>query len=568
MSLRLFSVPAFRFAVHTAIGKWSKIASFGDKAKGGARLTFDADTLGEMVENAAKRNDPIAICADHLSAYVAQTGQPAPALGFFDALAVVTGGAVAKSWNGQPDPADLADGLYARLGEVTPLGADPHKGFASYKFLSPMFSDKGTDEAGNEIGYALYDVAVTNTPFQSGTAIQFHALRADDNVRCPVCQSWQPITFSGGAWKVAPHPHGGPLCKGSGRTDWTAFGKEPTTMATPESIPFKPGDWVAPAQRPNTKGQVVSIDKVARTARVKWRADGRETDENFGYLRNASSLSQPTGAARAFGANMNPDLMTKLGLAEGCSPADKMAKYGSHAMGDASPDDLKAMADDLDKDEDEKAKALAKKFRKMAADDPPATMAHEEPDGDEAPMKDKEMARMSALARRVGVTLTQGMTRAQAFAALGAASMPAADLPRLIDERVQSALKMERDKVAKDTAEKNAKDLGDRAVEAGYPKENRDALVNFAQTDFAGAEALVSPYLKAKGALRVFTRNGGPPEHDPPATRFGGPGNGLPERGNEFDKAVRARMVKDSIDYATAMDRVNAEQPHLYSRSA
>jgi hypothetical protein len=173
----LFSTAPLRFSVgelSAAVGKWSRIATFGAKSKDGAEMVFDASTLGQMVDNAAARGDKIAICQDHLSAFVAQTGQPAPALGFFTALAVVASGRVVKAWGGQPEPSALEDGLYAMLGEITPLGHDPLRGLANYAALSPMFSNKAADEAGHEIGFALYDVAATNTPFQSGTEIQFH----------------------------------------------------------------------------------------------------------------------------------------------------------------------------------------------------------------------------------------------------------------------------------------------------------------------------------------------------------------------------------------------------------
>ncbi len=172
---RLFYHPAFRFSIgdlSTAIGKWSRIATFGAKSKDGSEMVFDAKSLGQMVANAEARGDKIAICQDHLSAYIAQTGQPAPALGYFTALALVEGGAVVQAWNGEP-AATLDDGLYAMLGEITPRGLDPRDGLVNYAFLSPMFSNKATDEAGNGIGFALYDVAATNTPFQAGTEIQF-----------------------------------------------------------------------------------------------------------------------------------------------------------------------------------------------------------------------------------------------------------------------------------------------------------------------------------------------------------------------------------------------------------
>lgn len=175
--MRRFSIPAFRFSIvdpQAALGKWSRIATFGDKAKDGAKMRFDAETLGQMVDNAAARGDKIAICNDHASAY--PETRDAPALGFFGALAVVAGGRVVKAWNGEPDAAGLDDGLYGRLDEITPRGADPLVGLANYRTLSPMFVANGADEAGNAIGYSLLDVGATNVPFQAGAEIMFHAV--------------------------------------------------------------------------------------------------------------------------------------------------------------------------------------------------------------------------------------------------------------------------------------------------------------------------------------------------------------------------------------------------------
>lgn len=177
MSARLFSLASCRFSVvdpASAVGKWSRVATMGDKQKDGASIVFDASTLGQMVANAEARGDRIAICNDHASAY--PETRDAPALGFFGALAVVAEGKVVKSWNGAPDPDGLADGLYARLDEVTPRGMDPLVGLANYRTLSPMFVTEGESESGEPIGYALLDVGATNVPFQAGAEIMFHGV--------------------------------------------------------------------------------------------------------------------------------------------------------------------------------------------------------------------------------------------------------------------------------------------------------------------------------------------------------------------------------------------------------
>ena len=81
------------------------------------------------------------------------------------------------------------------------------------------------------------------------------------------------------------------------------------------------------------------------------------------------------------------ELYKKCGFAEGAVPplADKLAKFAAYAMGDATPEDIKGMADDLDKEEDEKAKAMAAKFKKFA-EAPAAPIAAAEPfAGEESP---------------------------------------------------------------------------------------------------------------------------------------------------------------------------------------
>lgn len=181
------SVPAFRFSLGdlaTAIGKWSRGATFGYKGAKGQGLDFNAQTLAQMIDNAAARGDRISICADHLSVLGPPQGREAPSLGYFYAMALFQGGQLLKHWaydGGQPPPGIDEDGqpregLYCRLGEITPRGMDPLVGLANYSSLSPTFPppDRATDEAGNPIGYALIDFAATSTPFQAGCELQLH----------------------------------------------------------------------------------------------------------------------------------------------------------------------------------------------------------------------------------------------------------------------------------------------------------------------------------------------------------------------------------------------------------
>jgi hypothetical protein len=186
MAQVLFSIPSFCFAVGSldeAIGKWSRGATFGRKVQNGVEIDFTPETLGQMVDNVAARGMKLSICQDHLSAVVLKTGRPAPSLGYFYGLSVFVGGKLVKHWSldgeAAPDGVDEAgqprDGLYCRLGEITPLGRDPKEGLANYSSLSPMFKMKWKNELGQDIGAMLFDFAATSMPFQAGTAIQFHA---------------------------------------------------------------------------------------------------------------------------------------------------------------------------------------------------------------------------------------------------------------------------------------------------------------------------------------------------------------------------------------------------------
>lgn len=490
---RLFSVPAFRFSIidlKSAVGKWSRIATFGPKSKDGAEMMFDATTLGQMVDNAAARGDRIAIDNDHASAY--PETRDAPALGFFGALAVVAGGRVVKSWNGSPDPAGLADGLYGRLDEITPRGEDPLVGLANYRTMSPMFVEEGTDEQNRPIGYALLNVAATNVPFQSGAEIMFFGVPGNSNAnqsRTSAAQAmavydsdggplnvgddvmktsdvqagrrirykvtavadgknqlspgWIQIGYQGnGNYSAGPASdfiktqHGSMSSATS--TDAAASANGATTMAAEceigdsvegtasSALPKRSGPLKVAGKRRSSIDQQIDYELTDATGKtyparandilrkmsaanpangattMGWNANLKPGDKirdnrtgkvgtvkaiqrdgaaevwwdsvDHGLIMpqgepppDLEKLSQSNpGAARAFqGASMNPEMMQKIGLADGCSPQDKMAKFAAYAMGDASPDELKAMADDLDLAEDPAAKAMAAKLRKF-----------------------------------------------------------------------------------------------------------------------------------------------------------------------------------------------------------
>jgi hypothetical protein len=188
-SARLFSLPSYRFSVPDldgAIGKWSRAGTYGDKSAKGEGLVFDVAALSRFIENAEARGDEIAIDQDHKTAYIETTGSPAPSLGFFHAMALFQNGTLVKHWarDGAPAPDGTGydgkprDGLYFRLGRITPLGYDSTQGLANYSGLSLMFSEDGQAEDGSPIGHSLICVAATSSPFLAGTPIEFSRLSA------------------------------------------------------------------------------------------------------------------------------------------------------------------------------------------------------------------------------------------------------------------------------------------------------------------------------------------------------------------------------------------------------
>jgi hypothetical protein len=175
---------------------WDRFTSWGPKTKSGSESEFNEETLGQMVDNWRARGGRLAMCQDHKS--VATPYVSAPGMAFYDALAIVRNGEVLRfeklvdSAATPPEPATLKaqvakfgsaqnpdpepDGLWGFRCEVTPLGEDPREGMRNYRGISPLFTANGTDERGNDIGYVLYDVAATNTAFQSGCEITFQRL--------------------------------------------------------------------------------------------------------------------------------------------------------------------------------------------------------------------------------------------------------------------------------------------------------------------------------------------------------------------------------------------------------
>jgi hypothetical protein len=219
-------------------------------------------------------------------------------------------------------------------------------------------------------------------------------------------------------------------------------------------------------------------------------------------------------------------LLAMLGLDAGADETAVQAAFAkkmedaAKCMAEDEPDSMKKMADEMEQlakhyeeayEEGPEAgphvamKKLAARLGKMAAGDDKPEEKEEKKEEKEAMEKDDE-AKMEltlrreygALASRLGVNLPEGATSKQMFDAISAATVPAAQLPALVDARVKQVM-MEKDQARlKEEAKIKAKALVDMAIAGGYPEEQRNALLNFASEpkSYAAAEAMVSSFIK------------------------------------------------------------------------
>lgn len=597
MTARLFSVPAFHFDILPRIGGWSKLASRGVKSKDGATMEFNNDSLGQMVRNFQARGDALAICADHLSAYVSQTGRPAPAFGFFTALALFEAGKLvafhsldgAPSPDGTDDNGRPRDGLFAKLGEITPLGADPLQGFAGFKFLSPMFQESAQSEDGSQIGYALLDAAVTNTPFQSGTALQFHALTA------PTTGAHAMAKFNPGD-RVKIDPAGLTIRGGSigvvksedqdGIVVQFPDGKELhyraydlIKMSSPspgdKAVKMASATGLSKGDRVRTESGTVATVIVPENVDGIWdqvlceKADGSRFKANAIELTKMSAMSDTTHGKGAVKMAMDVKC-PKCGSPAARDGVDDMgdAQYRcerGHTFGDhqlskmsattpgarrrfsgATPMDEATMAVKCGfAPDDDAEKKLAKVMAFMAAPEG-------EPDGD-----DDEDNAVKAMADDLGVEDgPKKMTRM--FAALRATRAPVSEVAALKNTITTLSQRLD----ARDSADADAKlaTFADDAIRNGqWDAGKREQLITFARADMKAASSSLLP----KGSVHVLGRIADPSRldnrnHLASAQADGETVNGQKRTGVEFSQKVKAHMLSANLTGTEGLKKATA----------
>lgn len=456
---RLFSVPSFRFGMTPKVGAWNRIATFGTKTKDGEEISFNAETLGQMVENWSKRGYKLAMCLDHESA----TPGRAPAAAFIDALAVFTEGRCIKfasvGGDAEKPSAEGRDGLYGRLSEITPLGKDEKEGLANYAGLSPFFTIDGKSETGDPVGYEIFDVAAVNVPFQAGCALQFHR----DGVS----------TVLGYGNKDDKEVTGAPPNPGYGEGDCDGSGKKAT----------------------ETYGSMITA-RLAVPDLVK-------------------KTSKSNHAAKAFnqGAPMplSTEQMTRLGLSDGATPEEMSAAFAKY-MDDAEEKQKVSLAEAETKEKDAEVEMDVdpSNAEQNAAIHVKTGNVHDEGGRKASRFSDDgdENTTLSALAVKFG--LGKSATRKEILMALAATPSPSA-MESQINNLVDARFAAEKAAQAQVDAKSRAETMASEAVQGGYAESDKSALIAFAQTNFAAAEKLAGPYLAKSRSLFGRVTNGGAP---------------------------------------------------------
>jgi hypothetical protein len=448
-------------------GVWDRVCVPGVDEKDGQHTEFSVKTLSEMVDNFVERGDQIPLDYNHQSNYSHVNGQPAPALAWYGALAIVAGGQVIKLGcardvvaSGTEDGLDLSrEGLWAYRCEVTELGQQL---LPNFKYVSPTFMSHATKRDGTEIGYALAAVAATNTPWQGETQITFgQAQRLDD---------------------VTATPDGRPE-----HVTMRIEQRDGKFVVLPES-----GDRVLGTHdtREGAERQLAAIE--ASKAQQHSSPAGSAPAQKEGTMPKFQKYAKFAGAAE--GAD---DAAIKTGLSA------RLAKLAQEAMEEEAfqyeeeAAKLEEMASEMSKfEDDDEAKSFAAKMSKMASnfkrmskfEDDAATM-----DADDE-KKEGEKAQMAAMQ----ATIASLSKRVATF------------------ERTEA----DRAKAAEAERERKCVALADAAVRGGYPAENRGDLIAFARSNFDAAQRTVAALLPRSGApAHLFDRasNQGGPIGAPPA---------------------------------------------------
>lgn len=272
---------------------------------------------------------------------------------------------------------------------------------------------------------------------------------------------------------------------------------------------------------------------------------------------------------------MTPEVMARLGMAEGASDEEKKAAFAKFAdecaakMADLEGPDAAKMAEDLegmakfaDEEGAAKMRKMAARFKKFAAvEEPP----HAEPDGDE-PAKmavEEEKQAMAAMAKSLG--LPAAATASQIAVAMSAKTVPADRLGAM--ERELAAVRAKQDADAAVALTRDAETFADEAIRMGRQrKDKRDVIVAAFKRAVPEAEALLfdKGTFPAPGFLtQRITAQGAPVTasvvEDDPNARIRTMGRGLAVKAQAYAKEKGIALDKAQIEVSKLHPELMAE---------
>lgn len=428
---------------------WDRICVPGHDEKDGESTDFNLETLSQMVDNFVSRGDMIPIDANHQSNYAKINGQPAPALGFYGAFAVVWDGKIAKAGSARDvDPSSMSmdgldlsrDGLWGYRCEVTEYGDQL---LPNFKLLSPTFTPEGVTRDGVPIGYQLAAVAATNSPWQSETQITFTKIMdSAGNAICPEDGTKMSKEVNGQDTQYRC-----PKCK-------AVFEKsEIKSFST------------AASSGPSTSLGGSTMPKLAKLAKFV----GMEENADDAAIKQALHAKMDQEAKSA----MEEETYDYEGAAARMEDAAK--SYEDAHMEEEGEDMPPHLV----------MRKMASKLRKMAkmAGDPP--FGGKESPSEEA-AEDKEKEKMAKLEDE------KEKEKGDAKMATMEASLRATQDKLAKLEKIEAV----REKTAQAERQKTFESLADAAIDGGYPKDKRDSLIKFASVDLEGARSAVAHLIK------------------------------------------------------------------------
>lgn len=537
-------------------GVWDRVCVPGHDEKDGQSTDFTLETLSQMVDNFVDRGDPIPLDYNHQSNYSHINGQPAPALAWYGALAVVMDGEVVKmgcaagvSATGAEPGMDLSkDGLWAFRHEVTEIGQELLPGF---KLTSPTFTSEGTKRDGTPVGYCLAAVAATNTPWQGGTSITFAR-----TVEMRVEQR-------GDSWVVLPES--GDKVLGTHKTKADADKQLAAIEASKHKQEVTMAAGLATCKvckqresvNPSTGNFIGHLGKDGNNCPGSGKPAGAVGYDNGTTNEGAATMAKAKFAKFAGAADGADDAAIKSALSAKTAELAKAAMADEAFKYDEAAKELEDMAAEMDGEEGFEGEAaemskMAQKFRRFAKFDA---------DGDKDDDEKAKMAKLADDEEKAKMADEKDKADGEAKMAVMSATLRAqgAELARL------KAAEQAREAAAAAEREQRFEAFADRAIAAGYPKEDRAALLKFARTDFAGAQKVVASLLPSTGApAHLFSRlsgQGAPLGQEKGAREFAGPA-----KPREV-KTPFGRFVETDGAYADAVKKLaESKDPNLMAK--